>query len=622
MMGLSRTLKIFRRKVEPRLIYSPFLRLILFNVWFQLGFGAFACVLVAGALYLPKMWRVSPVGFLPEIRISWLDMTQNWALKRSARKYMAEGDYERAAKSWEAAVAQNPADPVALRGFLDNSVKVAHPDKRLLISTASQMPWLLRLTGTNMADLELVARVCNHLEWHDALLRLALPVAGQLSAPAEAAYIKALFHEGRAAEFQARLNRASPAVLSDPELNLYRTAFTAGWSYGTEQRDAAMKLQSLSEEGSNAILATRLAMLASAHKADLKTCGHYLERLAARDEASIQDHTRYWALLAQNGRLAEAKSRAEAFTTAPGSAAEVILLAQTYHALGLIPQAREVLQHFAPAYSSSPGVWMLYGTLLRQEKDWPALRTMALRMREDAAMRSTLWGYSYLMEGCAEAQEGRSTPADIAFKHAADANYEVPAIALTVAKELTQLKQPRLALQVLAGIETPLENEYAYWNSVFDAAFAAMDHELVLKSAERCYKMRPSELSERNRYAAALMLNRSNATQAIELTLQLYAKYPSSPTTIINHSCALLLNHRAAEARSLLERLRPADLGPTEAQAYYLALFETYHDLKLWDLAEKLESKIDSAALFPIQRQWLEAERKDLPANRAQNSKA
>ena len=227
-----------------------------------------------------------------------------------------------------------------------------------------------------------------------------------------------------------------------------------------------------------------------------------------------------------------------------------------------------------------------------------------------------------MLEGCAESQEGRGTTADIAFKHAAEANYELPGIALAVGKELIQLKRPHLALKLLAGMEAPFEKDYSYWNTLFDAAFAAMDHKMVLKAAERCYNMRPTELSERNRYAAALMLNRSNASQAIELTLQLYARYPSSPTTIINHSCALLLNHRAPEARSLLERLRPGELGPAEAQAYYLALFETYHDLKLWDLAEKLESKIDSAALFPIQRQWLEAERKDLPAHAAQNSQA
>src|ERR1041384_7603305 len=102
-MGLLIMRKNWQRRLEPKLIYSPFLRLILFNGWFQLSFGLVFLLFVAGLLYLPKIWRVSPSGFLPVIRISWLDMTQNWSLKRSARKYMASRDFALAAKSWEGA---------------------------------------------------------------------------------------------------------------------------------------------------------------------------------------------------------------------------------------------------------------------------------------------------------------------------------------------------------------------------------------------------------------------------------------------------------------------------------------------------------------------------------------
>src|SRR5687767_10182690 len=102
MRGFSK--KRLKRALGPRLIYSPFLRLVLFNVWFQVSFGAVVLVSIGIALCLPKMWRVSPEGFLPEVKVSWLDLTQNWALERSARKAAAEGDFKRASQSWEAAV--------------------------------------------------------------------------------------------------------------------------------------------------------------------------------------------------------------------------------------------------------------------------------------------------------------------------------------------------------------------------------------------------------------------------------------------------------------------------------------------------------------------------------------
>ena len=83
--------RALKRKLGSALIYSPFIRLLLFNVWFQFAFGAAFCLAIATALYLPKIWTASPAGFLPVVKVSALDKTQNWALKRSARKHMAAG---------------------------------------------------------------------------------------------------------------------------------------------------------------------------------------------------------------------------------------------------------------------------------------------------------------------------------------------------------------------------------------------------------------------------------------------------------------------------------------------------------------------------------------------------
>src|SRR5687767_12210407 len=94
--------KKLKRELGNKLIYSPFIRLVLFNVWFQLAFGAAVLVTIFIALYLPKIWVVSPEGFLPEVKVSGLDMTQNWSLKRAARKAMAEREFNRAGQSWEA----------------------------------------------------------------------------------------------------------------------------------------------------------------------------------------------------------------------------------------------------------------------------------------------------------------------------------------------------------------------------------------------------------------------------------------------------------------------------------------------------------------------------------------
>jgi Flp pilus assembly protein TadD len=223
------------------------------------------------------------------------------------------------------------------------------------------------------------------------------------------------------------------------------------------------------------------------------------------------------------------------------------------------------------------------------------------------------------LEGRSEYEEGRFPSAEAAFSRAADAEYEIPSLGFLVATELTRLKYPRLGLTILARLEKLNRDEFAFWDAYFDAAFAARDAAAVLKSAERCFQLRPNDDALHNRYAAALMLNRSNPDEAIKLTLQLYGRFPNSSVALINHACALLLNQRAPEARGLLEQLDPAKLDPLQSSAYYLALFEAYHDLQLWDLAAKANAKILVQTLFPSQRQWLEEKLKDLPPRLARN---
>src|SRR5882762_4186695 len=107
-------------ELYPKLIYSPFLRLVLFNFWFRLVFVCFVLLLLFLALFLPRIWRVTPPGFLPVVKISGLDMTQAWSLKRSALKAQAAGEFERANYAWGAAVANNPGNPELFRGALRN----------------------------------------------------------------------------------------------------------------------------------------------------------------------------------------------------------------------------------------------------------------------------------------------------------------------------------------------------------------------------------------------------------------------------------------------------------------------------------------------------------------------
>lgn len=603
--------RALKRKLGGLLIYSPFIRLLLFNVWFQLAFGAAFLLALAAALYLPKLWTASPDGFLPVVKISALDKTQNWALKRSAREQMKSGNFKLAAQSWEAAVAQNPADTEALRGFIANTLNLEQTDRHIFRSTVSQMNWLMRLSGTNSADVELTARVCEKFKWHDVAIYYLGNAGVHLPATAEAVYLKALFQQHRLKQFEERLERSSVPV-EDPEISLYKLALQA-MRKNADAAEAERQLELAAEKSKSEVLAGRLLMVASGEKGNVAGYEKNLQKLALRNHDTVIDHAAYWLLLKQSGREEEALEKAQAFTRAPSSSLETVRLADAYFQLGMADAARELLKKTAPSFAQAPEVWLAYAEVLEHVADWQGLRAIALQIREDSASRDTLWGYAYLLEGRAELAEKRVSSAERAFEKAVECAYEIPPLGFTVARELVKSKYPALGLKMFQALSAAFENDPVFWEGFFEAAFAAHDAENVLKASERCFRLNPRDVNAHNRYAAALLVNRSHAEEAIKLTVQLVANFPNSLAARINHSFALLLNHRTAEA---LEGLRTIDvnaLSASESSDYHLALFEAYHNLGRWDEADQAQQKIAVRTLFPPQRRWLNDKLRQMP---------
>ncbi len=601
-----------KRKWGTRLIYSPFIRLVLFNGWFQLAFSAVVLVFLFTALFLPKIWKVSPDHFLPVVKVSGLDLTQNWALKRSARKAQAERDYRRASQSWEGAVAQNPADEVALRGYLSNTLNLERPDKALYRSAISQMAWLLRLSRTNISDVQLTAQVCEKFRWHDVASYFLGAIPEPLPPEAEAAYLKALFHQGRFREIEPRLAR-NAGRLTDPEMRLYELALRSFGPASPDSAAAEEELERQSNSGEKTDLATRLHMVACGEKGNADGYGRSLKKLSLRNQDNVADHALYWVLLSTNGRKDEAVKLAESFTRAPESALETVRLAEGYYQLGMLDASRALLARFAPIFAQSPEVWVAYAAVLEKLSDWSGMRAIALQIREDLNGRDTLWGYAYYLEGRAELAERRLSSAERAFEKAAESSYEIPPLGAAVAKGLTRLKSAHFALRIYSRLETSFENDLTFWEGYFDAAYANHDSATVLKTSEHCYRLNSQDIQVHNRYAAALLVNRSQPEEAARLTIELLAKYPNSIAAKINHASALLLNRRTTEALSLLEQIRIDDLSPMELSGYYLALFEAYCNLERWEDADLASTKVVRSTLFSMQRLWYDAKVKQLP---------
>jgi hypothetical protein len=607
------TRRRIKKWLNSRLIYYPLLRMLLFKVYFRVVFMTFLVMGLFLLLYLPKMWQTSPEGFNPLIKVSWLDMTQAWSLKRTARGAAAEGDRAKANYSWQAAIANNPADAQAIRGFINNLVQTDNPDQRSAMVSVAESLFLLRLANTNSADLELCTRLYEKLRSYDVLFYVFEPLADKLTGRPELAYTKALFHLGRKDEFEQRLKKISAENRADKELELYKLAHAAAWGTGPDSTEALQKLIASRKDPETKIMAHRLYMLVCAKRTDALGYADSLQALEQINQSSVFDHVTYWKVLNDAGRREEAIKLAESFTTSPQSAMETIRLAEVYYMFGLTVQAREILGRFAPTFGHSPEIWATYASLLEEDKDWERMRAAALQIRNLQGVRDVLGGFGYYLEGRAELGQQRIGTAESAFKKAAEATYEIAGIGLLVGRELSRLDFPGYARQILKPLENALKWKFEYWENCFQAGFKLKDAEWILKSAAETYRAKPKDPAMLNRYVATLILNRAKAEEAIKLSLELLNAYPASVAARINHSVALLLNNRTQEARKLLLEMDPHSLKADERASYQLAWFEIYLNSKQMAEAWKSADQIDRSKLFPNQVQWLEKKITELP---------
>jgi hypothetical protein len=602
-----------KKWLNSKLIYYPLLRMLLFKVYFRVVFFAFLAMSLFMALYLPKIWTTSPNDFMPIIKVSGLDMTQAWALKQGATRAIAEGDRVKANYSWQAAIANNPADTKAIRGFINNLLQIDNPDRRSGYVGLSESLWLLRLSKTNVADLELCTKLYEKLRSYDLLLYVFEPLSEKLTGASELAYTKALFHVGRTEEFEKRLKKISAEKREDKQLELYKLAHLATSGTGTESTDALHRLAAARNDPGIKVLAMRLYLLVCAKRSDAIGYEETLRLLEQINQTTVFDHLTYWKVLNAAGRRQEAIKLAESFTTSPQSAIETVRLAEVFYMLGLAPQAREVLKRFAPQFGQSPEIWASYASLLEDDKDWEQMRAAGLQIRNLEGVRDILGGFGYYLEGRGELGQKRMSTAESAFQKAAGSAYEVPGIGLLVARELTRLEFPTYARQILQPLENALKWKFEYWDISFDTAIKLKDADWALKTATQTYRAKPDDPSMLNRYAAALILNRVRTEEAVKLTLQLLNLYPSSVAARINHSMALLLNNRTEEARKVLTGLNPLSLKPDERASYELASFEIHLNSREMNDAWKSFDQIDRSQLFPNQVQWLDKKITELP---------
>jgi tetratricopeptide (TPR) repeat protein len=449
-------------------------------------------------------------------------------------------------------------------------------------------------------------------------MALLLPVK-DLQPEEQTLLLKALFHAGRMEEFNARWIQFQAEKLPDAELPLYRA--TGDMVGGSTQEAGAgrLVLQKAGEDPQHRVLANRLELFACARLNDVAGYGTALTALETLHEDRVPDHPRYWLLLAQSGRKEEGKQLASAYAGQPHSVDEYIVLGRGYQELGLTQLAQRCFRALIVAHPQAERAWLAYAAFLTESRGWDDLMRLAVQMRTEARLEQRLLGFSYYLEGWAEHELDRESTAEEAFRKMPQVWVGYDSLVPPAAGNLIRMGYAGRAGELLAKFESELETQPGYWEAQFQTANALKDPALLLRAAEKEFKLLPDNPDTENRYAAALLINRAQPDLAARLTLKLMSTYPDSAGARISHGFALLLNHRPREAWALLSKLRGQTRSPEQASSLALGLFQVHYQLGEYEQAWEMADEINPKFLFPTDLAWLEEARKKMPPRAGKN---
>jgi tetratricopeptide (TPR) repeat protein len=598
--------KKLKKRLSSRLVNWPMLRLLLFDPWFRLVLVGLLFGSLVLALALPRIWRTTPSGFKPIVRVSGLDVVQAWSLRRSALRASGAGNPEAAEFAWHAAIANNPANLDDLRGYLRFALEHEGEREARLRSASGYVGWLLRLSGTNAVDTALAVEIFSRLGQHREVLDLVRSSGGKPDAVQEKAGLKALFHLGAMAEYRQGWERARERLGSDPELILFETAYLAGWGPPGEAGPALQRLDEAAAGASQSVLVNRLRMQVAKERQDLARLEESLRRLVEASQDVLQEHTAHWELLAASGRLEDAQALARAYVRPLTNLDDVGRLSHAFRSLNMRDEEIALWQQEAPRFGQAPRVWIVLGDLLMEARRWDDLRIVARQIRDRADAMDVIGGYSYFLEGRAEIARGRWQSAEEALVKAAQLGSTDAGLRYDLAQRMMRLGYARPALELLL----PLEAEYAgvaeYWQLRFGAHAQQKEWQGMVEAAQQAYALAPEDLRSLNNQAAMWLMTREPPERIQQLTLELMRLRPQAAASRLNHALALIRNHRPSEAAELLRSLAPHKFTAEEDNAYIWCWMEYYVATGQPDRAREEARRLDPSLLFAPQVEWLQ----------------
>ncbi len=550
------------------------LHLLINDLKFLLAAVILTPLAIGGIALIPKIWKVTPEGFSPIVRVSGLDFIQSYSLARTAREQVTAGKIEDALYSWEVAIANQPADQENLRGAIQTFLQHDDPTPKQVERNVRYSIWLLRVNQTNRTDLELVASTFDRVRLDRALEILLQDHQADLTENTRACYSRSLFNLGRYDAFQTQWEQLSESTREQQDNKLYGLAYQAIIGSNRPENAALRELIALGKEGEQIDLAQQLLLLIYYYRREPAPYREILADLQSREKDRYAQHITLWNLMATNNQIAQAIALSKAHEQGPENIFNLINHARFLRNFDSTLAAFDHYQTHLENFFPDPKLYAAYATLLIEMGRWNTLREAAIHLRTQNVTQDAN-AISYYLEGTADARQSRSNGARVAFeKFLKIASTEQTTFDLSMATQMVELGYPKQALELVRYIEPAQKTKPGYWYARAGIAFASNDYEEMKQASERAYELEPTNPHYKASVVESLLLLRQEPARIVALSLELTAEQPNNFAYHINHVLGLLLNERIEEAaerfRILNTEMAPDAIGRA---AYQYAKF-------------------------------------------------
>lgn len=506
--------------------------------------------------------------------------------------------------AWSRRVGWDPADPGALRGYLDSMTSEGISTPEAQASALRWGRWLWRVEGTNRSDVGRVFRLLVKTEseepWGDSTDWWGAHLAGaEHEEWTRKAADRGLWPVvGRSLEARADASQG---------IGLIALAWKAGWGPVSEARAGFAQLESVSAAGGpQGIEADRLLLQVNVARSDIAGAERVLRRMIDRRCARLIDRVRLGQLLAGNGG-GETLRRAVGDWPMPEAKWEVEPFVNLMLQLGDTRQSIRVLVAATDRWNESSW-WYRLSDLLWQSSDWQGMRELGTRLRGDPGHRMGWEAVGWRLEALGLEGLGRSADASDAWKQGDSGRPLTADAAWEWGRRFLAWGHVRRVADWLRSIEIADRGEVEYWQARHALALLEGDAEERLAAVLRLRALAPLDPSWVTDQAWALLALRRNPAEVIKLVELDGGRSPAGSIGRIQEALAWVQLGNLEMAEAQLRALPREGSRGFERTMICLGLFEVHARRRRVMEAIDVYREIEGRFLVPVQLRWLEGE--------------